>query len=62
STYYTSTNRHHRGSSTTLRNQQHENYVINDSLSLSGSELREMVGITNIHFVHALDTHITMLK
>ena len=35
--YYTSTNRRHRGRSTTPRNQQHENFVINDSLSLSGS-------------------------
>ncbi|KAB2017731.1 hypothetical protein ES319_D08G183300v1, partial [Gossypium barbadense] len=45
--YYTSTNRQHRGSNTTLRNQQHENYVINDSLSLSGSELREINGWDN---------------
>lgn len=58
--YYTSTNRRHRGRSTTPRNQQHENFVINDSLSLSGSELREMVGTTNIHLVHTLDTHITI--
>ncbi|KAG4182482.1 hypothetical protein ERO13_A09G045346v2 [Gossypium hirsutum] len=58
--YYTSTNRRHRGRSTTPRNQQHENFVINDSLSLSGSELREMVGTTNIHLVRTLDTHITI--
>ncbi|MBA0796585.1 hypothetical protein Gohar_007345, partial [Gossypium harknessii] len=38
--YYTSTNRRHKGRSTTPRNQQHENFVINDSLSLSGSKLR----------------------
>ncbi|KAL1133373.1 hypothetical protein V6Z11_A12G036100 [Gossypium hirsutum] len=50
--YYISTNRRHRGRSTTPRNQQHENFVINDSLSLSGSELREMVGTkTSILFV-----------
>lgn len=58
--YYTSTNRRHRGRGTTPRNQQHENFVINDSLSLSGSELREMVGTTNIHLVRTLDTHITI--
>ena len=58
--YYTSTNRRHRGRSTTPRNQQHENFVINDSLSLSGSELREMVGTTDIHLVRTLDTHITI--
>ena len=58
--YYTSTNRRHRGRSTTPRNQQHENFVINDSLSLSGSELRKMVGTTNIHLVRTLDTHITI--
>ena len=60
--YYTSTNRRHRGRSTTSRNQQHENFVIviKDSLSLSGSELREMVGTTNIHLVRTLDTHITI--
>ncbi|TYH10643.1 hypothetical protein ES288_A07G193500v1 [Gossypium darwinii] len=58
--YYTSTNRRHRGRSTTPRNQQHKNFVIKDSLSLSGSKLREMVGTTNIHLVHTLDTHITI--
>ncbi|TYG82852.1 hypothetical protein ES288_D01G122500v1 [Gossypium darwinii] len=42
--YYTSTNRRHRGRSTTPRNQQQENFVINGSFSLSGSELRELVG------------------
>nr|KJB14283.1 hypothetical protein B456_002G117600 [Gossypium raimondii] len=42
--YYTSTNRRHRGRSTTPRNQQQENFFINGSFSLSGSELRELVG------------------
>ncbi|TYG88585.1 hypothetical protein ES288_A12G033200v1 [Gossypium darwinii] len=53
--YYISTNRRHRGRSTTPRNQQHENFVINDSLSLSGSELREMVGTKTSIFTNTLD-------
>jgi len=52
--------RQHIGRSTTLRNQQHENFAINFLLSLLGSGLRRMVGTTNIHLIRALDTHITI--
>lgn len=55
-----STNRRHRGRSTTPRNQQHKNFVINSPLSLSRSELRRMVGPTNIHLVRIFDTRITI--
>ena len=59
-TYSTSINRRHRGRGTTVRNQQHENFVINYPLSLLGSGLRRMVGTTNIHLVRVLDTRITI--
>lgn len=55
-----STNRRHKGRGTTLRNQQHENFVINYPFSLSGSGLKRMVGTTNIHLVRVLDTRITI--
>lgn len=42
--YSTSTTRQHRGRSTTPRNQQHENFVRNYALSLSGSGLKEWLG------------------
>ena len=58
--YYTSTNRRHRGRGATSRNQQHENFVISCPLSLAGSGLRRMVGITNIHLVRTVDTRITI--
>ena len=58
--YSISTNRWHRGRSTTSRNQQHENFVINYPLSLLRSDLRRMVGPTNIHLVRILDTHRTI--
>ncbi|KAB5511211.1 hypothetical protein DKX38_030136 (chloroplast) [Salix brachista] len=54
------TTRRHRGRSTTLRNQQHENFALNFPFSLLGSGLRRMVGTTNIHLIRALDTHITI--
>ncbi|TYI70060.1 hypothetical protein E1A91_D08G195700v1 [Gossypium mustelinum] len=38
--YYMSTNRRHIGRSTTRRNQQHENFVINDSLFFIGIETK----------------------
>lgn len=55
-------NRRHRGRSTTLRNQQHENFLQNDSLSSSslGLGLIKMVGTINIHLVRTLDTRITI--
>jgi hypothetical protein len=58
--YFTSTNRQHRGRSTTPRNQQYENFVINYTFSLSESGLTRMVGTTNIHLVRILDTRITI--
>jgi hypothetical protein len=56
--YSTSTNRRHGGRSTTLRNQQHENFVKKKNILpfLSGSGLTRMVGTTNIHLVRILDT------
>ena len=58
--YYTLVDRWHRGRSTTLRNQQHENFVINDPFYLSVLGLRKMVGTTKIHLVCILDTRITI--
>lgn len=54
--------RRHRGRSTTPRNQQHENFLQNDSFSFFFFRLGliKMVGKINIHLVRTLDTRITI--